>query len=459
MNDTTPGPSDDIAAADSTLDPSANVRYPEPRTRRTREANVESSMDRQPGTSGKSFHGMPGSARLLNDRIALELFAQHGSLSRTQLRDMMGVTQPTAIDLVRRLTEAGMLTKLKQEVQSRRGPKTAVFGLASGEHFIAAVNVRDRFIGVLIADITGGPSVASADRRIDDRPLARQIHAAVEALLLSVGLGWERVVQTIVGVPGVVNLATGDLGFSWDLRNLSGSLLSSLQAVVSSPVQLVNGVDLAAVAEGTRADLQQRSIFALLWIGTGVGSCLMVNGTPLRGASGAAGQIGYTPVPEAPMPQVRPRTGGFQGDLQALIGGQGLRALAKKVGLPSQSVPTLLRQGAGPADHLFQVYFNEVARRIAIACASMASVVDPGVFVLQGSTAMAGGAELAQRVQDRFTEISPLSATVRPGAYQEHAELEGGIELGRKLARDAIWGGGEVLRQRRSNSAQPFIVP
>lgn len=380
--------------------------------------------------------------RQLNERRALDLFTDHGALSRTQVRDALGIAQPTAIDMFKRLERAGHIRAVGEERQTRPGPRAVLYGLVTGRRYVAGVNIRDRKIVAALGDIAGGPALETVVESMDRRPLPEQISAAIAASCAQAGIDVRQVAQSIVGVPGVVDPTSGDLGFSWDLPRLQGKLLGPLRESIPTPVRLLNGVQLAAFAEGQLDELRHRQTFALIWIGAGVGSCLMINGSPLPGASGAAGQIGYTPVPGAPVLPVRPRTGGFEGDLQGLIGANGLRALATSLDLPSGSPTTLLRKAAQSIDEQYQAFLTEVARRIAVACASIATVVDPGLFVLQGATALAGGAALASRVEQEFAKVSPLQATVSVGRHAEHAELEGALHLGRRFARDAIWGPG-----------------
>ena len=380
------------------------------------------------------------SPRQYNERRALDLFAVHGALSRTQVRDALGIAQPTAIDMFKRLEGAGHIQAVGEERQTRPGPRAVLYGLISGRSFVAGVNIRDRKIIAALGDITGGPAIETVVRSIDRRRLTDQVADAVIASCAKAGVSQDRLAQTVVGVPGVVDPTTGDLGFSWDLPRLRGQLLAPLQDALPTPVRLLNGVQLAAYAESQFEELRHRKTFALIWVGAGVGSCLMIDGTPLVGAFGAAGQIGYTPVPGAPVLPVQPRTGGFEGDLQGLIGATGLRALATDLGLPAAAPTTLLRKAAQSIDPQHQAFLTEVARRIAVACAAIATVVDPGLFVLQGATALAGGGALASRVEQEFVKMSPLQATVTIGRQIEHVELAGALHLGRAFARMQNWG-------------------
>ena len=52
----------------------------------------------------------PSTVRAINDRVTLELLLQHGTLTRTQLATLTGLSKPTATQLLQRLAEAGLIT-------------------------------------------------------------------------------------------------------------------------------------------------------------------------------------------------------------------------------------------------------------------------------------------------------------------------------------------------------------
>ena len=80
--------------------------------------------------------------------------------------------------------------------------------------------------------------------------------------------------------------------------------------------------------------------FVLVWIGVGLGLATMLGGRLHRGVGGAAGEIGYLPVPGVPLPQdiTHPATGAFQ----SLVGAQALLPLAAGYGF---AAPRAQRRG------------------------------------------------------------------------------------------------------------------
>jgi predicted NBD/HSP70 family sugar kinase len=387
--------------------------------------------------------GGPHMARRFNDRMTLDLLAEHGPLTRPQLREMSGLAQPTVIDLVNRLTEGGLIEEVGQAEATRPGPRPVLYGLRPGKYLAVGANVLHNQLSATVQDLAGGARQTLV-RKTDDTELPQQVAGLVHEVLGEASTEGALPAYTVVGVPGIVDRATGDLGFSWDLPQWRSGMLGPLRDALNGPVELINGVHLVALAEGPFFDEVQEH-YALLWLDIGVGLTVIVNGRPYLGSSGAAGQIGYMPTPGAPVLPVDPQAtspGGFQGDFQALVGAQALRTLGRKVGVPGRTVKAMITHAAQGHTPESESFIDEIARRIAVGLTSIATAMDPGTFILHGDTGVAGGAHLARRVESHLRSLSPIAARVREPRYLDgrDAALVGALDIARKQARERVWG-------------------
>src|SRR3978361_1849364 len=85
----------------------------------------------------------PGTPRLLrsiNDRSAMRLLLEHGSLTRAQLSDLTGLSKPTTGQLLTRLQSAGAVVTDGFRTGPRR-PQAEVYRLEPGIAFAAGVDV------------------------------------------------------------------------------------------------------------------------------------------------------------------------------------------------------------------------------------------------------------------------------------------------------------------------------
>ncbi|NIJ05198.1 ROK family protein [Frigoribacterium faeni] len=100
-----------------------------------------------------------------------------------------------------------------------------------------------------------------------------------------------------VGVPGVVDPATGRVAHAVNLGLVDVPLGDELARRVGAPVRVENDVNAAALGAWHALGLQGSA--AYLNLGTGLAAGLVLDGRLRRGAHGAAGEIGHVPVDPA----------------------------------------------------------------------------------------------------------------------------------------------------------------
>ena len=215
--------------------------------------------------------------------------------------------------------------------------------------YVVGVEVGPRQVVAASADITGRTTgrVEVSTHDADD-PVG-VVHAAVIEAADQAGAPWERVRRIVLGTPGLVDPATGDIAFAFDLPHWHHGLLDALRADLNRPVAFENDVNLAAIAEARVGAARDVEDFVLIWIGRGVGLAVVLGGRLHRGAAGAAGEIGYLPVPGGPIPTTpgsrHPRgVGAFQQTISA----ETVRALARAKGSARPPRPRRSRPRSAP---------------------------------------------------------------------------------------------------------------
>jgi glucokinase len=124
-----------------------------------------------------------------------------------------------------------------------------------------------------------------------------------------------------VGMPGRVDVAHGTVSSALNLGiDDAAPVRSLLHSRLGLPVVVENDVNAAAVGAFDALGLDERASLAFVSIGTGLATGHVVDGRLLRGATGAAGELGHVPVPGA---AVRCPCG-QTGCLEALASGGGM---------------------------------------------------------------------------------------------------------------------------------------
>ncbi|MET7708413.1 ROK family transcriptional regulator [Micromonospora sp. NPDC005413] len=386
--------------------------------------------------SATRLPGTPRLLRALNDRAALELLLERGPLTRARLGELTGLSKVTASQLVERLEERGLVTRVGEQAGGR-GPNAQLYAVRPSSAHVVGVNVGPDRVVAVCADITGAiiGRVEQSTRDTDD-PVG-VVHNAVVQAASSAQAQLSSVRRIVLGTPGLVDPQTGDITFAFNLPRWHSGLLAALRDDLHTPVVFENDVNLAAVAEAQSGAAQGLADFVLVWVGAGLGLAIMLGGRLHRGSSGAAGEIGYLPVPGAAIPRDVSRRA--KPPFQQLIGLDSVRAVAREHGYPdadaAEAVRAAVAAGADGGPML-----DELARRLALGVASTCVVLDPPLVVLAGEVGQAGGAALADRVQQEVAAITLVRPRVVPTGLTEEPILHGALRTALDAVRDEVFG-------------------
>ncbi|MEU3544850.1 ROK family transcriptional regulator [Streptomyces paromomycinus] len=375
----------------------------------------------------------------MNDRAALDLLVSQGPLTRTQIGELTGLSKPTASQLLGRLEAAG-LVRTTGNVTGRPGPNAQLYEVAPGAAYVAALAVDQCGITAAVADVTGrvlGEERVGTDAVDEGTPdrTARLVAAAVDGALAKAGLERERLHGAVIGTPGALDPQTGVLRYAPHLPGWqSRTLREELAGVLGVPIVIENDVNLAAVAEQHDGAAQDFDDFVLVWADEGVGAAIVLGGQLLRGATGGAGEIGYMPLPDAPLARggdrsaARPDAGG---GFQRLVGAPSVVELAREYGVrDARTVEEAL------ADDRVRA---EVARRLATGLAAVVAVVDPRLVVLSGEVAQAGGEPLRELVEGEFTGLALPRPELRLSNVVGNPILTGALRTALAEARNTVF--------------------
>ncbi|MFJ9133190.1 ROK family transcriptional regulator [Streptomyces sp. NBC_01281] len=394
--------------------------------------------------------GTPGTPRVLramNDRAALDLLLAHGPLSRTRIGKLTGLSKPTASQLLARLEAAGLVLATGTS-EGRPGPNAQLYAVNPGAGHAAGLDVTPDRVLAAVADITGrtvGEYELPTPGRRPAQPVVRQVTDALDGAVKAAGLARDDVRRLVIGTPGAFDPNTGRLRYASHLPGWhTPTLLDELAAALPMPVEYENDVNLVAIAEQRLGAAQGHEDFVLLWNEGGLGAALVLGGRLHRGWTGGAGEVGFLPVPGAPL--VRQVTKANSGGYQELAGSQALPKLARELGindLPAgpytEVAATLVERAAAVADGPYRQLLETYATGLATGLASLVSVLDPELVVLSGSSLTAGGEPLRALVQAELEELAASRPRLVVGGVHEHPVLRGALESALAATRDEVF--------------------
>ncbi|GAB3223693.1 ROK family transcriptional regulator [Glycomyces halotolerans] len=381
--------------------------------------------------------GVPKLLRVLNDQAALKLLLDEGPQTRAQLAERTSMSKVTASQMMERLQSRGLVEVVGSK-SGGRGPNASLYAAVPSFAYIVGVEIGPSSANGACADFTGrivGRAQATVEGSTDPVAVVRRVVLdAVEAAGVEMG----KVARIVLGTPGVIDPATGEIGFSWDLPAWHRGLLTALNEELPPEVTIENDVNLATVAEQRSGAAGGASDFVYAWYGRGLGLGVILGGQLHRGATGAAGEIGFLPVPGGELPTGGVVTRLSQGSYQRVIGGAAVLEVGAKHGFegaePADVVAAAVAAGEAGAACL-----DEVAKGIALGIVASCVLLDPTVVVLGGPVGYAGGLDLAGRVAAQTVQLAPVNPSVVAGTVADEPVIRGAILLGLDAVRAGLF--------------------
>jgi predicted NBD/HSP70 family sugar kinase len=389
--------------------------------------------------------GTPSLLRAINARTILEQIQRTGPVSRAQVARDSGLSKPTVSLGLTALLDAGLVREVGRS-RGRPGPTAVLYELNPEAGWVVGIDVGRRRVRAALADITGAV-VARRDERArasSARALIGQIGAIAHGLATEAGIGWDQVQHVTVGSPGVFEPTRGAVTLA---PNLPGwgrqGLLLRLRDELGSRIGVENDVNLAAEGERWRGLGRDVRNFGFLSVGTGVGMGLVLDGKLYRGASGAAGEVGYLPIGADPYdPHVR-RRGAFEEAVNGAAVVRGASEAGLTGSLTAKQVFGLARRG----DPLAGRVVEDEARRLALGLAVVIAVVDLELVILGGG--VGGNADLLlSPVERELRALSPVRPRLAVSALGEDAVLQGAVATALAVARTRLFDPATMLDRK-----------
>ncbi len=246
---------------------------------------------------------------------------------------------------------------------------------------------------------------------------------AVERLVCAAGVPLSNLTAVGIGVPGVVDPATGQVAHAVNL-GIDGSVaLGSLLSARLDGLLVQADNDLNAAALGA-AHLRcapeggghRPADLAFLALGTGVAAGMVLDGVLRRGAKGVAGEIGHIPI----VAGGRLCPCGQRGCLEQYASGAALDAAwPSRTGRPS---PTEIFEAAQAGDEAAVRIREGFAGAVAAAVRLLVLTCDVEVVVVGGGVS-AVGAPLLTSVQAALTNQTAESPFLRSMGMAGRVEL------------------------------------
>jgi predicted NBD/HSP70 family sugar kinase len=344
--------------------------------------------------------------------------------TRADLTAATALSIPTVGTLTGHLIRRGLLCHLGTR-PSKGGRRPSFMEFNSRYGFVAGFVMKPTDTVVALADLRGN--------RLATRTWPTPLGLAPEAALAKIA-GWVRSLMSDAGAasgrllaltaafPGAVDHIRGVTSLAinlkgWDQVPMARTLRELLGEI---PVVVENDTNLAILGERWHGAARGHNTCAFAYIGSSIGSGVVISGELHHGHHFLAGEIGLMPTGQEQQDN--------RGSLEAMAG---LKALESRWSGRGELLDAA-RKGEGKAKKLLE----ESARLVGTALTHFSLAVDPSLIVLSGP--LGDVPEYAERVRERVARFIPSPPEIVPAALGDESALWGSLLVATREAQRGL---------------------
>src|SRR5437588_8660589 len=393
--------------------------------------------------------------RELGEQAVLETIFRKGPITRPEIAAATNLSKPTVSAAVNRLEQGGLVRAAGRRA-GQRGRNPVAYVVSSRAGFVVGADIGGSNVRVAAADLFGEPlcNLKRPTAKESGRAVGVQILEMVSEVIDQASVVHGRPLTLGISSPGVVDQASGRVtSLAYNVVPEGGfDPLEVIRDRSDLPLLVENHVNLAAVGEKWFGLARGVSTMVFIAIGAGIGMGIVINDELVRGAHGAAGEIGYLPLVGDPFnPRHR-----LHGGLEDEIGAAGIvAAVNDRRGSEDPELSSVhevfdLAEAGNPAA---RAVVDHVASRLGTAIATVCAILDPGLVVLGGGI---GASPLLLRpVRGSAAALVPITARIETSLLGERAALQGAIAVALHAARATLLPRGAASKPHENVVAMP----
>jgi predicted NBD/HSP70 family sugar kinase len=386
--------------------------------------------------------------RELGEQAVLETIFRRGPITRPEIAIATELSKPTVSAAVSRLEQGGLIRATGRRT-GQRGRNPIAYMVSKQVGFVVGGDIGGSNLRVAAADLFGEPicDLKQPTTKAGGRALGMQLLEMVTEVIDSAGTVHGRPLALAISTPGIIDQSTGRVtSLAYNVAPEGGfDPIEVIRDRLDIPVLVENNVNLAAVGEKWFGLARGVSTMVFILLGVGIGMGIVIDDEVVRGAHGAAGEIGYLPLSVDPFdPRHR-----LHGGLEDEIGAAGIvsayndgRAAADPELSAVHEVFELASQGNAAARSVV----DHVAARLGTAIATVCAILDPELVVLGGG--IGSSPLLLSPVRGAAASLVPITARIETSLLGDRAALRGAIAVALHTARTSLLSAGAAQSVR-----------
>lgn len=375
----------------------------------------------------ESIQADPQYIKLINKKQVLHYVERHEGKSRAQIAKALSISKPTASKLVDELLEESWVTEIqstKKNTMGGRKPFQIYFNCNA--KFIAGIDIGGTTVEIALVNLQGeivGKTFFPTQEYLMDG-LIKKISEDVFNLITEQKVDQSQILGVGIGVPGMTDVQKGVVIDAPSLKWKQYPLKEKMKGLLPFPIYIDNDVNVAALGEHWKGAGQNKENILQITLGTGVGCGLIINNQLYRGATFAAGEIGYMVTDKHAAEKSYHTAFSGYGFLDSHVGGPSItERMLETLGEESRnkeeySAKKVFEMALNGDDTSLKVV-NDVLSHIAFSLINVITIINPECVVLGGGISKSLHHFLPM-IRDTIAKHVPIDTEV---VITEHANI------------------------------------
>ena len=385
-----------------------------------------------------------GRMNLTNKRLILKLIKQNQQISRSYIAKKTGLTPPSISRIADELVNKDKLIEYMGIGDSNGGRPPLILKLRNEKNYIIGIDLGATYIRGCLVDLSA--------KFISEIQVPTEIEKGFNSII-------EKLIQVIdrlknrkeegamiwgigIGVAGLVNNKTGIIESSPDFGWSNINFREILSGRIDLPFFYDNSTRLMALGELNMSNHHNLKNFAVINVGYGIAAGLVIDGKPVKGHSGFAGEFGHISVDTNSPVQCKC---GMYGRLEALASGHRISDLGRAAirngnadvlnrlceGNEKLVSAELVSLAAKEGDKASIKIYDEVTEYLCKGIGTIANLLNPETIFIGGGISLAGKFffDLIDSKKSKYLLTPNQNLSILSTTFKEYATSIGAVSL------------------------------
>ena len=381
----------------------------------------------------------------LNKVKILKIVRTAETLSRADIAKTSGLSAPTVSRIIEDLLAEGLVREVG-EGESQGGRPPTLLKFSDQRNFIIGLDLGTTNIYGVLSDFDAKiVAEVRTPTRIEEgfADVMTRTAGVIAELIAEPSVANKRIYGIGMAVAGLINRKRNIVEFSPDFHWHNVDVVESLSRVHPYPIIIDNVTRVMALGEMWYGLGQKFKNLICVNVGYGIGAGIIINGKPLYGPLGLAGEFGHiTLEKDSPL---QCECGNF-GCLEALASGNAIakaachrllagdRSLLLELceGDPKKVTAEIVADAAKKGDTLAWDIFDRAVEYLGIGIAGLVNLFSPEAVVIGGGVAQAGDIlfeKVRKTINARSLNKISSEMLLKPATFGLKAAVMGAVSL------------------------------